>query len=1039
MLDAEITLFAKDGGPLTKTIALDSNGGVTSDASQCYMARGMAARVAIPDVSELGTLLHGMNDNNALALGSLRAELPRHVNIVTKSALNGGAPPDTIARTKDNLVYRDGARGFVLLDFDTKGVSAAVAGRLNALGGFVPAIASIMPRVSHAARLVRASTSAGLYRQDNGQAFTNSRGLHVYLAVWDVSDSERFLKTLHARCWLNGLGWLMVGAAGQLLERSIVDRMVGAPERLVFEGPPVLVPPLAQDQAARKPLIEDGGWLDTAAACPPLSIVERSRLTERHAKAAHALDREAADARNKFLDEQTETIARRCGITTTRARHIAIRQINGILLPVVTLPFDDQALAGKTVADVLAYPDAYDGETLADPLEGVSYGRCKAKIMRRDDGTPWIHSFAHCRTIYALKHDAAAVQAILYAAPQNSGTIGMLIRHILTADLDAVEIEELIAIASRLTGTGIRVIKGMLKATRKAQAEKEEEEKCRQRKAARNDPRPCVNAPAQNAPWLPEMGIYDEILCAVTDDIPPSRHADDELNCARCTVFPGTHAFSSDGTDEPPAPQWHIRKLNENETADLLEKHIDFIDPKDGLSVQCPTKFVNHYRGWGGGALPKLVAISTLPLVLGNGEILAPKGLDRLRGIAFMIDDKLRNCLPRERVRDDTRIAAALKFLAEDWMIDVKCTFVDKCNVIALALTIIERSLLAERPIGFITSPTPESGKTTLAKMLITAVTGADAVAFAWSPHEEERRKALLAYFDAGLTYILWDNIADGTFVQCPNLERSCTASHYADRKLGVSEFISAAAATVDLFTGNNIAPRGAMSSRTVHVRVDTDLVDPMARKFEHNDPIAWTKSEREKILGALYTILLGNPMLDTLTGTATKTRFPMWYRLVGSAVEHAGRCYEAAYPQEKGIAAIEYDQVFAKQKTSDEEGTGLGEMFHELDEIMHGWRRSRTNQDDGNYPAKEIAACLNQDYGLPGSLSHGVAIVRGFLFQKVPLKNKISPHAVTRALGAYMDRRRIFGSEELALRACADRKGAKLYYIERIPLPSQG
>ena len=49
-----------------------------------------------------------------------------------------------------------------------------------------------------------------------------------------------------------GFGWYMVGAGGQLLERSIVDRMVGAPERLVFEGAPVLDPPLAQDQESRR-------------------------------------------------------------------------------------------------------------------------------------------------------------------------------------------------------------------------------------------------------------------------------------------------------------------------------------------------------------------------------------------------------------------------------------------------------------------------------------------------------------------------------------------------------------------------------------------------------------------------------------------------------------------------------------------------------------------------------------------------------------------------------------------------------------------
>jgi hypothetical protein len=41
-----------------------------------------------------------------------------------------------------------------------------------------------------------------------------------------------------------------------------------------------------------------------------------------------------------------------------------------------------------------------------DPVEGVGYGRCKAKIMRRDDGGLCVHSFAHGRTMYALKWDA---------------------------------------------------------------------------------------------------------------------------------------------------------------------------------------------------------------------------------------------------------------------------------------------------------------------------------------------------------------------------------------------------------------------------------------------------------------------------------------------------------------------------------------------------------------------------------------------------------------------------------------------------------
>ena len=92
-------------------------------------------------------------------------------------------------------------------------------------------------------------------RGDTGEQLKGSNGLHGYIIAQDGADAVRFLKTLHARCWLHGLGWLVVSSSGQLLERSIVDRTVGAAERLVFEGPPVLEPPLKQDAASRRPVV----------------------------------------------------------------------------------------------------------------------------------------------------------------------------------------------------------------------------------------------------------------------------------------------------------------------------------------------------------------------------------------------------------------------------------------------------------------------------------------------------------------------------------------------------------------------------------------------------------------------------------------------------------------------------------------------------------------------------------------------------------------------------------------------------------------
>jgi hypothetical protein len=187
---------------------------------------------------------------------------------------------------------------------------ADVAARITELGGFWGAVASVVPELKNVARVLRRSTSAGLFRTDTDEQFAGSNGLHVYAMVADAADAERFLRMLHARCWLAGLGWYMVGATGQLLERSIIDCMVGAPERLVFEGAPILEPPLGQDQESRKPIVRDGNVLDTLAASPPLTIVEQAKLKETLAKAAHLLAPERTRAQETFVRERTAEFIR---------------------------------------------------------------------------------------------------------------------------------------------------------------------------------------------------------------------------------------------------------------------------------------------------------------------------------------------------------------------------------------------------------------------------------------------------------------------------------------------------------------------------------------------------------------------------------------------------------------------------------------------------------------------------------------------------------------------------------------------------------
>jgi hypothetical protein len=459
----ELVIFTKShGDPLTKRISLGSDGSVISDGSQCVMPSGAARRFRFSTMQAVSEQIAALQQNEAIATGALRHGLPERVEVITKSKLNGADHPGIIARTHDYIVYRSGQPALVLVDFDTKGMPVAFADRMAEPGGFCPTLASVMPALRNAARVERASTSAGLFDSRNGQPYQGSGGVHVYILIADGADAERFLKTLHERCWLAGLGWMIVGAGGQLLERSIVDRVCGTPERLAFEGRPVVVPPLAQDLAVRIPAAIEGEAIDTKEACPPLNIVDLAKLRDLRAKEAHRLVGESARVRGVFVDRQARRLAERAGIDPRQARKIVERQCNGVLLPDIELPFDDDSQAGITVSEVLADPVRFEGETLADPLEGVEYGRCKACIMRRADGSVWINSFAHGRTTYELKLDFPAAKAGLRKVGKEEAA-DALVQFALGADLDDDEVEELRNIASEKTGINKRTLDRKIK------------------------------------------------------------------------------------------------------------------------------------------------------------------------------------------------------------------------------------------------------------------------------------------------------------------------------------------------------------------------------------------------------------------------------------------------------------------------------------------------------------------------------------------------------------------------------------------------
>jgi phage/plasmid primase-like uncharacterized protein len=441
-------------------------------------------------------------------------------------------------------------------------------------------------------------------------------------------------------------------------------------------------------------------------------------------------------------------------------------------------------------------------------------------------------------------------------------------------------------------------------------------------------PRPRIKRPAKDAPLVPSIKALNDAVASVPLRVRPFRNLDGVVARRRRLAVPNTHAYGDvDGT-EPVPEQLVIVPLTALELAEALEQHVDYVHPNTGRSVTPPAWVVKPFLRRDDKVLPEIGALATAPIVLADGGLLAQEdGIDVDRGIAFAIPPEAMAWVPPRDERGPDAVRAAMEFLTEDWLCDVTTDYAGKCVIIACALTLIERSLLPERPVFFLVAARHAVGKGTLLKMIMVAVTGEPPAMSAWSTDENERRKAILGYFLAGVACIAWDNIALGSKITCPHVERSCTTEYYSDRRLGFSETVITSARAVHVFNGNNIAPRGDLSSRSLIVQLDTQRPDPENRRFNHPDPIGWTRDNRGRIMRSLYTILLGNPTLDLPRDAQMQTRFKLWYRLIGSAIEYA-----ATLAQEgKEKPAIAFNDLFRRQKDDDVDDASLGDVLAQM------------------------------------------------------------------------------------------------------------
>jgi hypothetical protein len=200
-----------------------------------------------------------------------------------------------------------------------------------------------------------------------------------------------------------------VGVAGGFVPFSHpLDASVGSPERLVFEAAPILTPELEQDLEARKAVVYEGTIVDSWACVPPLNSKEKSALKKLISDERQRLVPAMASAREAWIADHIGQLTSK-GMPEAEARARVERMLDmKELTGGFVLVFADTALGPVTVNEVLADPDKYIEESLADPFEGTDYGHTTAILYRRRDGSLWVFSYAHGGCRYELKAEEEA-------------------------------------------------------------------------------------------------------------------------------------------------------------------------------------------------------------------------------------------------------------------------------------------------------------------------------------------------------------------------------------------------------------------------------------------------------------------------------------------------------------------------------------------------------------------------------------------------------------------------------------------------------
>ena len=428
------TRLTSSSGPLAKRIGIDGDG--LSVVPAASMTEGEAERLRVKTLHEVGDVVRGLEQNQAIIWGDFQRAADR-VKVVTKGNTSNGS----ISRSKDCFSWIGGEAVFPV-DYDGE--------QSIAFEKICESLAVVFPPFAKAGHVRVPSSSGGLMNAD-GSKRDDSTGKRLLFVVKDGRDIERFSNVLFDLSWMHGFGSIKISVTGEPLLRSVFDKAVHSCERLDLLASPILSDGLKQQ---REIVIVDGPALDTRKLSD-VSSDEQIEIKKAQADAKRAVSGKCIEIRQRYQKRERDRLIEK-GIDPDTARRTVESRMTGTLVGSDVLELDDRG--DITVAKILAAPSTFHGLTLKNPTEPEA-GKNKAAIFFNDPDTV-IHSNLHGGQNYVLRHDFGSLTDLVDALPDDHPPeVGRLIA---LSELTEVEIEAILRKIATKTGATLKALKSDL-------------------------------------------------------------------------------------------------------------------------------------------------------------------------------------------------------------------------------------------------------------------------------------------------------------------------------------------------------------------------------------------------------------------------------------------------------------------------------------------------------------------------------------------------------------------------------------------------